>query len=68
MFQSFSQTQTTNYVAIAMFLIQIFKLNISQTEVETIITAVLGLGAIGYNFYLRFKQGDLKVLGARKTV
>ena len=65
---SFSRTQTTNYVAIAMFLIQIFKLNISQTEVETIITAVLGLGAIGYNFYLRFKQGDLKVLGARKKV
>lgn len=63
---NFSKTQTANYVAIAMFLIQIFKLNISQTEVEGIITAVLGLSAIGYNFYLRYSKGDLKIGGARK--
>jgi hypothetical protein len=62
---NFSKTQTTNYVAIAMFLIQIFKVNISQTEVEGIVTAVLGLGAIGYNFWLRYSTGDLKLSGKR---
>jgi hypothetical protein len=66
MFQAVSKTQTANYVAMLMFVVQLFNWNITQSETETVVNAVVGLIAVGYTFYLRYKQGDLRILGGRK--
>lgn len=66
MFQAVSKTQTANYVAMLMFIVQLFNWNITQSETETVVNAVVGLIAVGYTFYLRYKQGDLRILGGRK--
>jgi uncharacterized membrane-anchored protein len=66
MFKSVSKTQTANYVAMFMFIVQLFNWNITQSETETVVNAVVGLIAVGYTFYLRYKQGDLRILGGRK--
>lgn len=66
-FDKVSKTQTANYVAMLMFVVQLLDLNISQSETETVVNAVVGLLAVGYTFWLRYKQGDLKLLGGRKN-
>jgi len=66
MFEKISVTQTANYVAFIMFVVQIFKLNITNTEVETIVSGVLGIIAVAVAFVQRYKRGDISLGGVRK--
>lgn len=66
MFKSFSKTQTANYTALIMFIVQLFNLNIQESEVSAIVTGVVGIIAVAFSWYERYKRGDITVLGSRK--
>jgi len=66
MFQNFSKTQTANYVAFIMFVVQLFKLNVTENEVTALVTGVVGILAVLVAFWERYKKGDLRLLGGRK--
>ena len=63
----FSTEQTAHYVAFFVFLTELFKLNVSESEVEGLIKGILGVGAIVYAFYKRYKRGDITIAGVRKN-
>lgn len=66
MFNKISKTQSANYVALIMFVIQLFNLNVAETEVGTVVTGVLGIIAVAVSWYERYRRGDLTITGARK--
>lgn len=66
MFNIFSKTQTANYVAFIMFVIQLLNLNVSENEVSTVVSGLVGITAVLIAFYERYKKGDLTSIGFRK--
>ncbi len=66
--QNFSTTQASNLAAIIgviMLLLNAFKVNITQEEVQTLIGGLLSVSAIVISFISRYKKGDLTKLGFR---
>lgn len=61
-----SQTQGSNFLAFAgvlVLLLQRFDIVISENDALTIISAIVTLGSIGYNYWNRFNKGDVTPLG-----
>lgn len=65
---SYSTTQATNLTSIAAAIALVFSHpDLSNVaNIETLLTALVILVAAGYNFYNRFKKGDLTPTGFRK--
>lgn len=67
--ESYSTTQATNLAAFASLIVLVlghFKVAIAQEEVITLIAGIVGVVAVVKNWILRYKKGDLTVLGSRK--
>jgi hypothetical protein len=62
----YSMTQGGNLVAMVMFLTELFKLNITGSEVETVIKGIVGVIAVLVSWYGRWRKGDITVSGFRK--
>ena len=60
--QKLSLTQSGNYVAMLMFLVELFNLNILQSEV----TAIVGAIGVVISFIGRYRHGDLTLGGFKK--
>jgi hypothetical protein len=69
--EQYSQTQLANVSAIAGILALLsYKVGIvgvTQDQIAFVIVAVWTLGWQAYNFYQRFKQGDITLGGFRKS-
>lgn len=66
---NYSTTQAANLSAIlgvVMILLNYFKINIAQEELQALIGGVLAVGGILLNWYHRWSKGDLKLSGFRK--
>lgn len=68
MFKNFSSEQTANYVTFFVFITEILKLNITESEIETIVKGIIGAITIGYVWFKRYQEGNITVLGKRKNV
>jgi uncharacterized YccA/Bax inhibitor family protein len=65
-----SVTQVSNYgalVGVVMLLLNHFKINIAKEEVDVIIASVLTLGSLLVNIINRYKKGDIRLSGVKKT-
>lgn len=66
---NYSQTQLANIGAFAGLLVILlgkFGVSVSTEEVTFVIGALITLGSTGYNFYNRYKKGDLTLGGFKK--
>lgn len=66
---SFSLTQGGNiisFVALIMFILHLFKINITQAEVEAVVNAVILLTGIIISWIGRYRQGDINIAGVKK--
>jgi len=66
---NFSQTQLANILTFAGFIVYIANqvgFVLEQNVVAYFIGVALSLGGLAYNYYQRFKKGDLKLSGVRK--
>lgn len=64
-----SQTQLANYIAFAGVIVLLankFGFVLDQNEVVFVSVALITLGSSAYNFYNRFRKGDLTLGGLRK--
>nr|AUN36905.1 hypothetical protein [uncultured bacterium] len=50
-----------------MLLLNYFKINITQEEVQTLLGAAITLGSIIVSFINRYRKGDIKLSGVKKT-
>ena len=65
----YSQTQASNLVSLAGFIVIIlnhYKLNITTEEIQAFLGAILIAGGLIWNWVHRYKSGDLTVGGFRK--
>ncbi len=68
--QDYSVTQAANigaFVGMIMLLLNYFKINITQEEVQTLLGAAITLGSIIVSFINRYRKGDIKLSGVKKT-
>lgn len=63
---SFSMTQSGNVVAFIMFMTELFKINVTNSEVETVVKAVIGVVGVIISWVGRYRKGDLTLAGFRK--
>jgi len=66
--QNYSTIQAANLSAIVgviMLLLNIFKIQITQEEVQTLIGGLLAVAGIIISFISRYRKGDLKLSGVR---
>ena len=64
-----SQTQLANFAVFGGLLVIIlgkFGVVVSGDEVTFVIASLWSLGWTAYNYYQRFKKGDLTIVGGRK--
>jgi len=64
-----SQTQVSNYISVAGLIVIVcnqFGFVLEQNQVAFVLASVGVLIANGYNFFQRFKKGDLTLGGFRK--
>lgn len=64
-----SQTQLSNIALLGGLIVIIcnqFGIVINKDEVIFVIAALWSLGWTGYNYYQRFKKGDLTIMGVKK--
>lgn len=67
--ENFSQTQLSNIAMLGGLIVIIanqFGIVFNKDEVIFVIAAVWTLGATAYNYYQRFKKGDVTLGGRRK--
>jgi hypothetical protein len=64
----YSKEQLSHIIAVIMILLQAFDINITSDELSTIIYSIVGVIAIFVSFWKRYKRGDLKFSGVRKTI
>lgn len=64
--KGFSMTQSGNVVAAIMLFAELFKVNITGSEVETVVKAVIGIVGVLISWYGRYRKGDLRLSGFRK--
>lgn len=62
----YSLTQTGNIVSAVMFFVNILNINVSGTEVETIVTATVGIVGVLISWYGRYRKGDITLAGFHK--
>lgn len=62
----FSMTQSGNIVAAIMFFVNILQINVSGSEVESIVTAIMGITGVLVSWYGRYRKGDLTLAGFHK--
>ena len=66
--QNYSTTQAANLSAIigvVMLLLNYWKIQIAQEELQALIGGLLAVGGILLSFYKRWARGDLKLSGVR---
>jgi hypothetical protein len=66
----YSVTQAANigaFVGVIVLLLNFFKINITQEEVQTLIGAAITIGSIIISFINRWRKGDIKLSGFKKT-
>ena len=66
--QNYSTTQAANLSAIlgvVMILLNYFKIQITQEEIQMLLGGVLAVGGILLSWYKRWARGDLKLSGVR---
>lgn len=66
MSSKFSSEQTAHYVAFIALITELFKINITESEIETLIKGIFGVGALVFAFYKRYQRGDLHLSGMKK--
>jgi len=65
-----SVTQASNltaFIGVLMLILSHFKVNVTQEEVQTVAGAVITLVSILISFINRYKKGDIKLSGVKKT-
>lgn len=63
-----SQTQLANFMSAAgmlAFMLSQFGIVFPQDKIAFILAALWSLGWTAYNYYQRYRKGDLKLLGGR---
>jgi hypothetical protein len=68
--QDYSVTQAANigaFIGVIVLLLNYFKINITQEEVQTILGAAITIGSIIISFINRWRKGDIKFSGVKKT-
>ena len=66
---NYSSTQVANlsaFIGVAMLLLNYFKIQITQEEVQILLGGVFAVVGIAISWYKRWAQGDLKLSGFRK--
>lgn len=67
---NFSVTQASNFTAFASVIVLIvkavFKVEIPEGDVVTVIASITALVGVISSFYQRYKRGDITVAGVRK--
>lgn len=67
--QNYSQTQLSNFALFGGLIVIIanqFGVIVDKDETIFVLAAIWSLVFTGYNYYQRFKRGDLSILGVRK--
>ena len=65
-----SVTQASNiaaFIGVLMLILDHFKINVTQEEVQVLLGAAITLGSIIVNFINRYRKGDITRLGVKKT-
>jgi len=65
-----SVTQFSNigaFIGLVMLVLNHFKINITQDEVQAVLGAVITLGSLIVSFVNRYKKGDITLGGIKKT-
>ncbi|MFP5263753.1 MAG: hypothetical protein ACLGJB_17875 [Blastocatellia bacterium] len=68
--QEYSVTQAANigaFVGVIVILLKFFKVNIAEEEVQTLLGAAITIGSIIVNFINRYRKGDIRLSGVKKT-
>lgn len=65
-----SVTQFSNigaFIGLLMLVLNHFKINITQDEVQAVLGAAITLGSLIVSFVNRYKKGDITLSGIKKT-
>jgi hypothetical protein len=65
-----SVTQASNigaFIGVLMLVLEHFKVNITQDEVQVVLGAIITLSSLIVSFVNRYKKGDIKLSGVKKT-
>lgn len=69
-FEKYSSTQATNAVVFAGLVFGFLRLvgveGVEEKEIEAFFVALFTFGGIAFQWFNRYKQGDLTLLGVRK--
>jgi hypothetical protein len=68
--QDYSVTQAANigaFIGVIMLILNFFKINITQDEVQALLGAAITIGSIIVSFINRYRKGDIRLSGFKKT-